>query len=179
MSAGLEHMWEQVQRELSDALGETTYRVWLEPLRARELAHGRLLVETPPQACGWIRDRFGRLLQQTTSRVIGSETILELVPAGGDDDLYDRPRMAARPSPQPPLTRTTHPHRARPGHPLEPPSAAADPPLANPKLTFEQFVIGDCNRLAHAAALAVAEMPRRPITRSLSVDPPVSARPTS
>jgi chromosomal replication initiator protein len=29
----------------------------------------------------------------------------------------------------------------------------------NPKLTFEQFVIGDANRLAHAAALAVAEMP--------------------
>src|SRR6185437_2024584 len=31
--------------------------------------------------------------------------------------------------------------------------------LANPKLTFEQFVIGDSNRLAHAAALTVAEMP--------------------
>jgi chromosomal replication initiator protein len=31
--------------------------------------------------------------------------------------------------------------------------------VPNPKLTFDQFVIGDCNRLAHAAALAVAEMP--------------------
>jgi chromosomal replication initiator protein len=38
------------------------------------------------------------------------------------------------------------------------PRPAVDQPL-NPRMTFEQFVIGDSNRFAHAAALAVAEMP--------------------
>ena len=36
---------------------------------------------------------------------------------------------------------------------------AVERPDLNPKLTFDQFVIGDTNRLAHAAALAVAELP--------------------
>src|SRR5690606_6500972 len=51
--------------------------------------------------------------------------------------------------------------RARPA---PPPAEDPDPaPAATstflPKLTFDQFVIGDANRLAHAAALAVAELP--------------------
>jgi chromosomal replication initiator protein len=34
-----------------------------------------------------------------------------------------------------------------------------EPPPFNPRYTFHQFVIGESNRLAHAASLAVAELP--------------------
>ena len=53
-------------------------------------------------------------------------------------------------------------HAAAPGHDRTMLSGAWTPPdedALSPKLTFDQFVIGDCNRFAHAAALAVAELP--------------------
>lgn len=41
----------------------------------------------------------------------------------------------------------------------ETPAASKGAPSLNPKYTFETFVIGDSNRFAHAASLAVAESP--------------------
>ncbi len=44
--------------------------------------------------------------------------------------------------------------------------------LGNPKLTFDQFVIGDSNRLAHAAALTVAELPAQAYNPLFICGPP-------
>ena len=62
MSAELEHIWSRVQQELALSVDELTYRIWLAPLRPRELSGQRLMLDAPPHARGWIRDRFGQLL---------------------------------------------------------------------------------------------------------------------
>jgi chromosomal replication initiator protein len=61
---------------------------------------------------------------------------------------------------------------AGPDHPPEFESGLPGGPLSNPKLTFAQFVIGDCNRLAHAAALTVAEMPAQAYNPLFICGPP-------
>jgi chromosomal replication initiator protein len=153
VSAELEHIWSRVQAELAGAVDEPTYRLWLEPLRARELTGERLLVEAPPHACGWVRERFGRLLQTCTAVVLG--------PGVGVD-------IAERAAPALPSADSGVPHAVK-----SPRQARAEPELlGNPKLTFEQFVIGDSNRLAHAAALAVAEMPAQAYNPLFICGPP-------
>jgi chromosomal replication initiator protein len=136
-----------MQAELALAVDDSAYRIWLAPLRPCELDERRLLLEAPSGACAWIRDRFGRVLASCAAEVIGDGVSVELVDRRRRErdgaETATPPSTNARERIQPPVRE----RESRPG------------PLANPKLTFEQFVIGDSNRLAHAAALTVAEMP--------------------
>jgi len=115
------------------AVSDTTWQQWLEPLSGRRTPDGRLVVEAPDAIRPWVAQRFGRLLQACAAATIGPGVEVELVAPG----------ITARGS-------GTRPAALHPG---------AAPARLNPRHTFEQFVIGDSNRLAHAAALSVAEMP--------------------
>ena len=180
MSAELEHIWSRVQAELAVSVDEPTYRIWLAPLRARDFSGGRLLIEAPPQACAWIRDRFGRLLQSSAATALGPDTVVDL--AGGPVPRRSRagPHGASRFALTGEHTGDELAPAASPDHPAGAPRACGHDlgvdahlaPFGNPKLMFDQFVIGDCNRLAHAAALAVAELPAQAYNPLFICGPP-------
>jgi chromosomal replication initiator protein len=121
--------WRPIRAEMQRAVSESTWHQWLEPLSPRGVRGQTLVIEAPDAIRPWVDQRFGRLLRSCTATVLGPAAQVELVNA----------TAPAAPA-----------HRA----------AALDRERSfNPRHTFEQFVIGDSNRLAHAAALAVAEMP--------------------
>ncbi len=178
MNDELEHIWSRVQAELAAAVDESTYRIWLDALRARDLSGGRLVVEAPPQACGWIHDRFGRVLQSCAATIIGPDVALELV----SGDSGDRAETCGSPTQS--SDGGWHERRRAPSSQSASAglhaSARAEAdggfrssgPLSNPKLSFDQFVIGDSNRLAHAAALTVAELPAQAYNPLFICGPP-------
>jgi chromosomal replication initiator protein len=115
-------------------VGDSTYDIWLAPLQVKNWDGSVLVLQGEPGTESWIADRYGRVLERCAQAVFGSPV---KVAFAGD------PAAAA------------HGALNRAG------IQSAGPPEErfNPRHTFDQFVIGDGNRLAHAAALAVAEAP--------------------
>ncbi len=125
--------WSLIRNELRRAVPDSTWHQWLEPLSGRQSEDGTLLVGAPAELRPWVAKRYSRLLSDCAAAVLGPGARVDLVTAGAALDAG--PQLRSRPD------------------------ATGPANTFNPRHTFDQFVIGDSNRLAHAAALAVAEMP--------------------
>jgi chromosomal replication initiator protein len=126
--------WRELRAELRRVVGESTFEIWLASLELRSVSDRTLVIAAPAATYDWVSKRFGRALEGCAKVVFGSNVELELSPLG-----TSRARAPAE-------------HEA-----LD--LAAGAGGVLNPRYSFEQFIIGDGNRLAHAAALAVAELP--------------------
>src|SRR5689334_6206706 len=128
----LQTTWDHVREEMRSEVTDFIFHVWLEPLKPAGRVGDKLFITAPGHVREWVRDRYGELLRSAASRVNGARLEIDLV---GED--------------------WTPPAESEP----VPRKSTAQNIGLNPKYTFEQFVICDGNRFAHAAALAVAEMP--------------------
>jgi chromosomal replication initiator protein len=143
----LKHIWSGIQAELRRALSDATYDIWLAPLEPTALAGSPpvLTVQAPAEIRAWVSERFGDALARAAHAAGFDPLVVEIVsgPVPG----------ASIPA------RNGRPARKDAGSGAAPPMPEPPPAALNPKFTFGQFVIGDANRFAHAAALAVAELP--------------------
>jgi chromosomal replication initiator protein len=140
LPADHEDTWIRITEELRQAVPAEMYDIWLAPLELAELDGDAVVVRAPAELRGWIADRFARVLQAAAAAVIGPHVTVDIQAGEPRRARAGGSRRAAR-----------APGAAQ----SEPP----EPDTLNPKYTFGQFVIGDANRFAHAAALAVSELP--------------------
>jgi chromosomal replication initiator protein len=126
--------WQDIKTRLRGAVGESIYEVWLSDLEVRGWDGSVLVLQAEKGAESWLAGRYGQLLERCAQDVLGPST---------------KVAFAGEPAAQ------AHAALAHAGRLAQTPEGEE----FNPRHTFDQFVIGDGNRLAHAAALAVAEAP--------------------
>jgi chromosomal replication initiator protein len=123
--------WRAIRAELQRLVGPSAYEIWIAPIDLESFDGDVLLLRAPQVTQKWLTGRFGPVLERCVRHTLGAD--IRVAFAGASTS--HRVPPARRPGPD--------------GGPTD----------LNPRYRFEQFVIGEGNRLAHAAALAVAELP--------------------
>jgi chromosomal replication initiator protein len=130
----LDQLWDDIRNELRRETPEFKFRIWVEPLELAAVRGKTLYVRAPDHVRTSVRERYLPLLRRAATQRFDARAVVEVVGSAWSEPAED----AADATPQ---ARTDTSGRL------------------NPKYTFEQFVIGEGNRFAHAASLAVAELP--------------------
>jgi chromosomal replication initiator protein len=136
------HAWHTVRTELRRMVSESVFEIWLAPIELIDWDGSTLTLQAPGEIQNWVSSRYERLLLRAVRAGFGAHAKISFtVPTSSGGG---RPARARTPAGTP----------SRPA-----PADASALERFIPRYTFDQFIIGDGNRLAHAAALAVAEAP--------------------
>lgn len=156
-------IWHATLGELQLQMTKATFDTWVRPTHAIEYNNGALIVGVhSAYAKEWLENRLQATIHRTITGIVGEPVTIQYVvkdkntPRNGSANDAGNPELFNGAS-------NSQPEESR----MDDQSTAQLPtndlmgrarPL-NPKYTFATFIVGNSNRLAHAAALAVAEHP--------------------
>ncbi len=131
MNEDIQIIWNAVLPLLEEEVSSIGYKTWIQTLVPKSIRGKSFYIISPTSVQRNIVDaRYGDLIKNCVTEVCGEEYDIKIT-------VEDQEQEAPKPLEKASVT----------GMPL------------NPKYTFDTFVVGNSNRFAHAAALAVAETP--------------------
>eukprot|EP01035_Chromulina_nebulosa_P013343 gene13343-17726_t len=142
-------LWETVICDIKSLFPEDVFQMWFEPVVCLETTTESMTLGVPNDfAAIWIHDNYLDLITQRLRLNAGRMVTVNLRKTDAG-----HPNQAPRPAAEP-ATRARTAAKGRTARYDERSPAAA---TLNPRNTFETFVVGNNNQMAHAAALAVAQ----------------------
>ena len=127
------YLWKEFLEGLRSKIGEENFNIWIKPLEFESLSSDKLIIQAPSQFfVERIQERYLPLLNLKLNELLNSNIQIEFSVSPRQNE-EEKLRV--------------YPHKEVYSYRL------------NPKYNFDTFVVGNNNRLAHAAALAVAQSP--------------------
>jgi chromosomal replication initiator protein len=148
------NLWETVKCDFKSLFPEDVFQMWFEPVVCIETSEDAITLGVPNDfAAIWIHDNYLDLISQRLRLTAGRAVSVNLQKTeGGPRGMGNhRASEAAAPSGRPKVAGVRRTARADDRGPA--------PGTLNIRNTFETFVVGSNNQMAHAAALAVAQAP--------------------
>lgn len=168
MSKNLENVWNNCLEVIKDNVPLQAFKTWFAPIKAVKLKSNILTIQVPSQFFyEWLEEHYIELLKKTIRKEIGPDAKLEYSIIMENNKNSSNPYTVKIP---------TTDKRAIKNRPVAMPLDISSNPIRNPFIipglrkvnvdsnlnpnySFENFVEGDCNRLARSAGYAVAEKP--------------------
>ena len=161
---GVQEVWQRCLDRIQKQVTSLGFKTWFQPIVPMKLVEKDITVQVPSQFFyDWVDQHYNALIRETISTVLGEGAKLYYSIASEDvDSVFQVEQEVLE---QPVVGRDALPTAPQP-QPFFPPRTAfrqSDQPIAqsnlNPRYTFENFIKGDSNQLARAAALAVGNNP--------------------
>ena len=140
--------WTSFRKVLQDRVSPVTWQTWLAPLDVRRPVESELTLVAPSDFHRrWISEKHREAIEDAALATFGPDVDVQFETGTMTLPFDEEPELElAEPEPALPA-RIRDRSLNRPGSRLL------------PRYTFEHFVVGQSNRFAHAAAMAVAEQP--------------------
>lgn len=139
MSNTLSEIWQKSLNLIMTELTEMSFNTWIKPLNPIIIKGNTVFLEVANDfSKGILEARFSYLIMNAIKQITTQEYHLEFIVPGSEQ--YQKATLSTR---------------------QERNSDSFDNLNLNPKYVFDTFVIGNSNRFAHAASLAVSESPAK------------------
>ena len=158
MKQDLNILWAECQQILRDNLSQSAYQTWFAPVLALQYENDVLVLQVKSQfVVEYIEENYLDLLSRVLRKVFGPQVQLEyrITYAGSTIDL-----------PSEPLKESAVRHKRELAMAAQDSANAWDSQL-NTQYTFDNFIKGEPNKLARAAAIEIAKNPGKTIFNPL------------
>lgn len=168
MQKNFEKVWENCLKIIRDNVSPQNFKTWFEPVKAIRLEGNVITIEVPSQfVYEWLEEHYIALLRKTIKSQLGRDGKLEYsILMDSNNSSPGKPYTVKLPGKNvntlknPPVLAPINLNSTIKNPFIIPGLKKIDiDSQLNPNYTFDNFIEGDCNRLARSAGFAVAGKP--------------------